>query len=66
MESTDKVAQAAMKHYEALKRAQAAYYERKHPVETRRPRGRPRKVAAEGGSAEGGGSAKGLSENSSI
>jgi len=59
MESADKTAQAALKHYEALKKAQAAYYERKHPIESRRPRGRPKKVVAEGGSKE-------LTENSSI
>ena len=34
--------EAAVKHYLALKSAQKRYYDRKHPVETRRPRGRPR------------------------
>lgn len=35
---------AALKHYEAVRRAQKAYYDRKHPMETRNPRGRPRKI----------------------
>ena len=63
MEPTDKTAQAAMRHYEALKKAQAAYYDRKHPIETRRPRGRPKKVVAEGG---GGGGEQSFTKNSSI
>ena len=38
---------AAIRHYEALKRAQQRYYDKKAgAVENRRPRGRPRKVVA--------------------
>jgi hypothetical protein len=36
---------AAERHYEAVKRANKAYYNRKHP--NPRPRGRPRKVVAD-------------------
>jgi hypothetical protein len=44
---------AAMRHYEAMRRAQKKYYEKKAgPKEERRPRGRPRKVVAEGGASE--------------
>lgn len=40
---------SAMKHYEALKRAQKKYYDKKAgPVESRRPRGRPKKSVAGG------------------
>ncbi len=46
-----KVIEIALRHYKALLRAQKAYYDRKHPMETRRPRGRPRKVVAGEGSA---------------
>lgn len=63
MDTADKTAQAALRHYEALKKAQAAYYDRKHPAETRRPRGRPKKVVAEGG---GGGGEQPFTNNSSI
>ncbi len=35
----------AEKHYEAVKRANKAYYQRNHP--NPRPRGRPKKVVAE-------------------
>jgi len=35
----------AQKHYEAVKRASAAYYRRMHP--NPKPRGRPRKVKVE-------------------
>ena len=35
----------AEKHYEALKRAQRAYYRRKNP--NPKPRGRPRKIKEE-------------------
>ena len=44
MDPNTKYVAAALKHYEAVRRAQKAYYDRNHPVETRRPRGRPRKV----------------------
>jgi spore germination cell wall hydrolase CwlJ-like protein len=40
----------AQKHYEAVKRANKNYYRRNHP--NPRPRGRPRKVVAEGVVAE--------------
>jgi hypothetical protein len=36
---------AAERHYEAVKRANKAYYNRKHP--NPRPRGRPKKVVAD-------------------
>lgn len=40
---------AALKHYEALKRAQKKYYEKKAgPKEERRKVGRPKKVVAGG------------------
>jgi hypothetical protein len=40
---------AAVKHYEAMRRAQKKYYEKKAgPVEERRKPGRPRKEVAEG------------------
>jgi hypothetical protein len=53
---------AALRHYEALKSAQKRYYQKvresrlakykeEHP--NPRPRGRPRKGVAEGGSSEG-------------
>ncbi len=35
----------AQKHYESMKKAQAAYYKRLHP--NPKPRGRPRKVKVE-------------------
>lgn len=36
---------AAVKHYEAMRRAQKKYYEKKAgPKEERRPRGRPKKT----------------------
>lgn len=38
--------EAAKKHYASLKKAQKAYYDKKHPIETRRPRGRPRKTTS--------------------
>lgn len=47
---------AALKHYEAMRRAQKKYYEKKAgPVEERRKPGRPRKevVAGEGGAFKG-------------
>lgn len=52
METTDpKIVAAALKRYDALRRAQKKYYEKKAgPVESRRPRGRPKKGVAEGGS----------------
>ena len=34
----------AQKHYEAMKKAQKAYYQRKNP--NPKPRGRPKKVVA--------------------
>jgi hypothetical protein len=37
----------AERHYQALRKAQKAYYDRKHPKEGRRPVGRPRKVVPE-------------------
>lgn len=45
METTDpKIVAAALKRYDALRRAQKKYYEKKAgPVESRRPRGRPKK-----------------------
>lgn len=62
------IAAAALRHYEAMRRAQKKYYEKKAgPKEERRPRGRPRKPVAEGrgtsplhggGVAEGGGASK--------
>ena len=52
---------AAVKHYEAMRRAQKKYYEKKAgPKDERRPRGRPKKtpspepVAERGTAAEGG------------
>ena len=44
MESTAPMT-SAEKHYEAVKRANKAYYKRKNP--NPRPRGRPKKVVAE-------------------
>lgn len=42
--------EAALRHYVAMRAAQKRYYEKKAgPKEQRRPRGRPRKMAAEGG-----------------
>jgi hypothetical protein len=39
----------AEKHYLSMKKAQKKYYEKKAgPPESRRPRGRPKKVVAEG------------------
>lgn len=50
MEADPVVVAAALKHYEAMRRAQKKYYDKKAgPVESRRPRGRPKKVSAEGG-----------------
>jgi len=52
MEQDAKV-EAALKHYEAMRRAQKKYYEKKAgPKEERRPRGRPKKVVAEGGASK--------------
>jgi hypothetical protein len=45
METTAPTLTAAERHYEAVKRANKAYYNRKHP--NPRPRGRPRKVVAD-------------------
>lgn len=45
METTAPTLSAAERHYEAVKRANKAYYNRKHP--NPRPRGRPKKVVAE-------------------
>lgn len=37
---------AALRHYDAMRRAQHKYYEKKMgPKDQRRPRGRPKKVA---------------------
>ena len=45
---------AAVKHYEAMRQAQQRYYDKKMgPKEGRRPRGRPKKVVAEGVPQEG-------------
>jgi hypothetical protein len=45
METTAPTLSAAERHYEAVKRANKAYYQRNHP--NPRPRGRPKKVVAE-------------------
>ena len=45
METTALPMTAAERHYEAVKRANKAYYQRKNP--NPRPRGRPKKVVAE-------------------
>ena len=45
--------EAALRHYASMRAAQKRYYEKKAgPKDQRRPRGRPRKVVAEGGVAE--------------
>lgn len=49
----------ALKHYEAMRRAQKKYYEKKAgPKEERRKPGRPRKEVAEAGCLHGGGGAE--------
>lgn len=49
MEQQQVNVEAALRHYTALRAAQKRYYDKKMgPKEERRPRGRPRKVAAEG------------------
>lgn len=45
METTAPPMTPAEKHYEAVKRANKAYYKRNHP--NPRPRGRPKKVVAD-------------------
>lgn len=45
METTAPPMTAAERHYEAVKRANKAYYQRNHP--NPRPRGRPKKVVAD-------------------
>jgi len=45
MEATAPTMTAAERHYAAVKRANKAYYNRKHP--NPRPRGRPKKVVAD-------------------